>query len=397
PGCEDAKARFLDFNGKCISKIASNNCVNLDISDSYDFEGKEFTFKWDMGDGTILEGLNINHCYNSPGLYVAKLSLEDPITKAVIQEEAEIDVVIKGSFELIMNPLVDVRTNIEEHSSFTLDYPDSAYQIKHTYWDFGDGSFACETSPDHVYTRAGVYYRSMLVKLESEIDKVELCARDSVTVKIANPTAGLLTDALNQRMMDSRFLEDKSTYFLLRKNGDAYFEVEGLDELTGGGDYRIIAYRGNLMYDSRDVNVPEGSDLKVTQTIISDQTEQLASGEPFKLSAIFFELDQNELSRKIEKSLKENIEFLLQSPMMDVEIGVYTTSGGSYAKGVALSIRRAELIKQYMVEEGVAQERIKVKNPKTSRSLINSCLTGSNCDYVDETLNRRADFKLIMR
>lgn len=396
-GCEEAKTRFLEFSGKCISKIASNNCVNLDITDSYDFEGKEFVFKWDMGDGTVLEGLNINHCYNNPGLYVAKLSLEDPITKAVIQEEAEIDVIIKGSFELIMNPLEDVRTDIEENSSFTLDYPDSAYQVKYTYWDFGDGSFACEESPVHAYTRAGVYYRSMLVKLESEIDKVVLCASDSVTVKIADPTAGLLTDALNQIEMDSRFLEDKPTYFLLRKQGNAYDEVVGLDELTGGADYRILAYRGNLIYDSRDVNVPEGSDLKATQTIIGGQTELLASAEPFKLNPIFFELDQNELSKKIKKSLKDNIELLLQLPMMDVELGVYTTSGGSYTKGVALSIRRAELIRQYMIEEGLAPERIKVNNPKTTRSLINSCLTGANCDYVDETLNRRADFKLIMR
>ncbi|SNT23790.1 Outer membrane protein OmpA [Ekhidna lutea] len=395
-GCEAAKARFLSFDAKCISRIASNNCVNLDITDSYDFEGKEFVFKWDMGDGTILEGLNINHCYNNPGLYVAKLSLEDPITKAVIQEEAEIDVVIKGSFGLTMNPLEDVRTDIEENASFTLDYPDSAYQIKYTYWDFGDGNFSCEGSPNYSYSKTGTYYRSLLVRLESSIDQVLLCASDSVTVKLADPTAGLLTDAIAQIEIDSRFLEDKPTYFLMKKTGDTYKEVEGQDELTGNATYRIITYRGNLIYDSEDVIVPDGADLKAVQTVISEKTMQLAEGSPSSLQAMFFELDQNELSRKIKKILDDNVELLQNLPMMDVEVGVYTTSGGSYNKGVALSIKRAQLIKQYMVDEGVKADRIKVSSPQTARSLINSCLTGSNCDYVDELLNRRADFKFKM-
>ncbi len=396
-GCEDAKSRFLDFSGDCISKIASNNCVNLDITDSYDFEGKEFVFKWDMGDGTILEGLNINHCYSNPGLYIARLSLEDPITKAVIQEEAEIDVVIKGSFELTMGPLEDVRTDIEESASFTLDYPDSAYQIKYTNWDFGDGNFSCDENPSYSYSKTGTYYRSLLVRLESSIDQVILCASDSVTVKLADPTAGMLTDAIAQIEIESRFLEDKPAYFLMKKTGDTYKEVEGQDELTGNTTYRIITYRGNLIYDSKDVTVPDGADLKAVQTIISEKTMQQAEGSPSKLQAMFFELDQNELSRKIKKTLDDNVELLQSLPMMDVEIGVYTTSGGSYNKGVALSIKRAELIKQYMVDEGIASERIKVSSPKTSRSLINSCLTGSDCDYVDESLNRRADFKLKMR
>ena len=395
--CEAAKSSFLSFDGKCISKIASNSCVNLDITDSYDFEGKEFVLKWEMGDGTILEGLNINHCYANPGLYVAKLSLEDPITKAVIQEEAEIDIVIKGSFELNMRPLVNVRTDIEENASFSLDYPDSAYQIKYTHWDFGDGSFSCEESPRYSYAKTGTYYRSLLVRLESAIDQVTLCASDSITVKLADPTAGLLTDVIGQIEIDSRFLEDKPAYFLLKKNGSTYKEVEVQEELTGNATFRIITYRGNLIYDSGDIKMSEGADLKAVQSIISEKTMQLAASEPNKMNEIFFELDQNELSKKLKKSLDDNIELLLQLPMMDVELGVYTTSGGSYAKGVALSLKRAELIRQYMIEEGVVADRIKVSSPKTSRSLINSCLTGSNCDYVDESLNRRADFKLKLR
>ncbi|MEQ6165819.1 PKD domain-containing protein [Ekhidna sp. MALMAid0563] len=396
-GCEAAKSGFLRFDGACISKIASNNCVNLDITDSYDFEGKEFVFVWDMGDGTTLEGLNIDHCYEKPGPYVATLSLEDPITKATIKEEASIDIIIKGSFELIMEPLEDVRTNIAESASFLLDYPDSAYQIKYTYWDFGDGTFSCEETPDHIYERTGVYYRSLLIGLESDIDRVTLCANDSVRVKLADPTAGMLTDKLDLLTMDSRYIEDKSIYFLLKKSSAGYSEVEGMDDLIGGINYRIVAFRGNRIYDSGDITMPSDSDQKSIQQTISDKTKQLADQEPLRLDPLFFELDQNELSRKMKKSLDDHIELLENLPMMKVELGVYTTSGGSFNRGVALSIKRAELIKQYMVDEGVEKERIVVTNPNTSRSLINSCLTGSDCDYVDESLNRRADFKLKMR
>lgn len=391
--CEEAEKGFGRLNGVCINKISSNNCVNLDITDSYDFEGKEFTFLWDMGDGTTLEGLNIDHCYTTPGAYVAKLSLKDPITKVIIREEASIDIVIKGSFELTMNSLEDVRTDIEELSTFNLDYPDSAYQVDYTYWDFGDGQFSCDENPTHSYSKTGTYHRSLLVKLTSSLDSVVLCATDSIVVKLSDPTAGLLIAAINNLPTDSRFLEDKPRYRLLKSNNGLYKEAESMNDLIGSKSLRVIAFRGNLIFDSQEINV-ESNDLKAIQSKISERTIQVAETQPVKLEPIFFELDQDELSRKIKKTLKDNAEVIQNLPMLKVGIGVFTTSGGSYNKSLALSIERANIIKDFLIESGVEERRIVIFNPNTARTLINTCISG-NCDYVDGTLDRRADFKFL--
>ena len=394
--CEESENAFINFNQPCVGNISSNNCVNLDITDSYDFEAKEFTFIWEMGDGTLLEGLNINHCYSQPGVYKVELNLKDPITKVVIKEETDIKVVIKGSFELEMDELVDVRTDINEKFSFSIDFPDSAYQIESTYWDFGDGIFSCEKEPFHYYAQTGTYQRSLLMKLTSPIDTVVLCSTDNFEVKLSDPTAGMLVSAINEIESGSRFLEDKPRYRLMELVGITYEEVERTDELIGSVALRILTFKGNLVFDSGDIYMKGGEDLKSIQNKISESTIELAGTEPQRLNPIFFELDQEELSRKIRKTLDDNIEIMKSLPMLNVGIGVFTSSGGSYNKGLALSTERAGLIKKYLVENGIEEERILVYKPNESRTLINSCITG-NCDYVDEALNRRADFKFLDR
>ena len=346
------------------------------------------------GGWNCAEGLNIDHCYRNPGAYQAKLNLKDPITKVIIREEAVIDIIIKGSFELTLDQLEDVRTEIEETCSYELDYPDSTYQVKGIYWDFGDGTFSCEPKTTHTYAQTGKYQRALLIKLTSAIDSLVLCATDSIEVKLSDPTAGLLVSTMNDIASDSRFLEDKPKYRLLKSDADQYTEATSLAELLGSQTLRVITFRGNLIFDSGQIDVSAEGDIKGIQNRISERTIQLSEGAPLKMDPIFFELDQDELSRKNKKTLKDNAELLLGLPMLKIGIGVYTSSGGSYSKSLSLSMKRADLIKTFLLESGIEENRIVIFNPNNARTLINTCISG-DCDYVDEALDRRADFKFL--
>ena len=81
--------------------------------------------------------------------------------------------------------------------------------------------------------------------------------------------------------------------------------------------------------------------------------------------------------------------------MIRLGVGVYTSSGGSVEKAAVLSMERAKLLKNYMIENGVDADRIICYDPGTFRTLINSCLTGTDCDNIDSSLDRRADVKII--
>ena len=149
--CNEAKQFYENFRGVCQSSISAHNCIHLDVTDSYDFEGKEFVFKWQMGDDTELEGMEVNYCYQKPGRYQAVLTLLDPLTKATIKDEATVDIIIKGEFKLSMKMPDVAEVNRSVNWDYELSYPENAYKINQVYWYLGDGQFSCESKPNHQF------------------------------------------------------------------------------------------------------------------------------------------------------------------------------------------------------------------------------------------------------
>lgn len=393
--CEAAKRFFETFKGACKSAISAHNCVHLDITDSYDFEGKEFRFEWEMGDGTYLEGMEVNHCYESAGRYTAKLKLVDPVTKVSIEEEAQVTVLIKGAFSLSLDIPEQVETNKVASFANEVVFPEETYELDAYYWHFGDGTFSCSKNPSHKFTTSGNYKVDLLVKLSSEMDQEILCMNDTITVKMPDPSRGLLTDLFTKGNVESRYLNDEVHYKILSRMADEYVEMKDRTSLPGGKFYKLLAYSGSMIFEAPEISTEANASNNAVVDTLNAQAIQLAESKPLRFTSIFFELDQDNLSKKNKKIIKENIEILETLPMLKIGIGVYTNSRGSLAKGVELSMYRGNLIKDYMVENGVDSTRIVVVSPNDNRSLINSCVTGSSCDYADPALDRRADFKIL--
>lgn len=390
--CTKAQNFFESFVGDCKSSISAQNCVHLDVTDSYDFEGKEFLFKWEMGDGTALDGMEINHCYQLPGNYKASLTLIDPVTKTVLKEEAEVDITIKGEFELVMNTVDTSEVGKQVEFNYELKYPESLYQVQDVYWHFGDGTFSCEKVPRHTYSSAGSFKTNLLVTLSSGSHTEVLCMSDTLHIKLSDPSEGILSKLFDGTKMESRFLADEVHYKILTKQSDKYSEVVDHDSLSGGLTYKLLAYRGDLIFSSEEIITSDTSDVA---NAINNYARSLAEAVPLKFKSLFFELDESDLSKKNKKILRQNIELLEEFPMIQLLIGVYTTSTGSISKGVELSVARGNLIKDYLIENGISPNRINVADPTDNRSLINSCVTGGSCEYVDPKMDRRVDFKIL--
>lgn len=393
--CKKARDFFESFNGVCKSSIVANNCVHLDLTDSYDFEGKEFLFQWQMGDGTSLEGMEINHCYDKPGNYTAVLALLDPITKVIIDEEAHVAIKINDTFNLELNEIESAEVNQLIVFDYTLSYPEASYSIDEVYWHFGDNTFSCEKNPKHIYSTPGRFRVNLLMKLSSDSNNEILCASDTILMSMKNPAKSLLRGVFDSLKIESRFLADDIHYTLLSKQDNRFIETKRQDSLPAGEIYKILAYRGAMVFDSPEIVTNADASNEEVLSLINTSTKSLAGTKPLGFHSIFFELDQDALSKKNKKVLKKNVELLKRFPMLGLAIGVYTNSKGSLIKGVELSIQRGTLIQDYMIENGIAAHRIKVMNPDNSRSLINSCVTGKNCDYADPSLDRRADFKIL--
>lgn len=393
--CKKAQDFFESFTGECKSSITAHNCVHLDVTDSYDFEGKEFIFQWQMGDGTNIEGMEINHCYSKPGNYTAVLSLLDPITKVIIDEEAKVDIKINGAFKLEMDVMKSSIVNKPITFDYSLSFPETSYTVDEVYWHFGDNIFSCEKNPKYTYSNPGHFKANLLMKLSSDSNSEIFCASDTIEIKMADPSEGLLKGLFDSTKIQSRFLADDVHYKILTKQNNRFIEIKNQDSLPSGATYKLLAYRGESVFDSPEIAINAGASNGEVLSLINTYAKSLAESEPLHFNSLFFELDQDALSKKNKKSLKKNIELLKKFPMFGLAIGVYTNSKGSLVKGVKLSIQRAGLIQDYMIENGISAHRIRVMNPDNTRSLINSCVTGKNCDYADPSLDRKADFKIL--
>lgn len=122
---------------------------------SFDPDGNSFTTRWEFGDGNSSNELNPVHSYRQPGIYTARVFLDDGI--AAEPTIAELPVVIEGSPQ--------ARINFQEitvcaNSPITFDGSESTDpngMVGSYSWDFGDLNSAVGSRTTHLYTRPGTY------------------------------------------------------------------------------------------------------------------------------------------------------------------------------------------------------------------------------------------------
>lgn len=138
---EAGKTTSTDPNQPPIPIVESLKSTNknapfiFDASKSFDPEGKNLTYQWDLGDGTIISGEDqkvIRHIYNKTGRYLVKLTVDDgELEKTVEQETSVLDVIIS---EILPSPLGSDEENewIELHNNSETRGDLEGWKIKDT-------------------------------------------------------------------------------------------------------------------------------------------------------------------------------------------------------------------------------------------------------------------------
>ncbi len=146
------------------SMIASctGQTVLFNSSRSYDPDGDAFQVKWDFGNGQTSEQANPSYSYEKPGVYQAKLTMNDGFTGE--ETIAKIPVIIEGSPIARMN-IAD--TTICVNSSLVFDgsaSSDPSGSLPSFAWDLGDGNAETGAKVNHVFTEPGEYIISLTVE-----------------------------------------------------------------------------------------------------------------------------------------------------------------------------------------------------------------------------------------
>lgn len=164
--------------------------------------------------------------------------------------------------------------------------------------------------------------------------------------------------------------------------------------------YRVITVKDGYFPDTiefKTVGLTESKDFKATFTlekIPPPEVEILTINQPIRLNNIYYDYNDDKILADAEPDLNKLLGLMKEYPTMIIELSSHTDSRGAAKYNQALSQRRANNAKAWLVAKGIDEKRIKPVG-YGSKKLLNKCKAGVKCTEEEHKFNRRTEFKII--
>lgn len=284
-------------------------------------------------------------------------------------------------------------------------------------WNFGDGEKGEGRIVDHCYLNPG-QYKAILSLTNKETGAF---FEDELQLDIqVQPAFSFFVDSPDTVLRGDNFPFNigisEGTIDLVDTVSWAINDVEFIDGVTNVDDLASLGsnqLKAELVMISGARLCAEKNVLLISNTMFSHETRFLKDTEHFvddslawsgnvvvkgsdtlKLSSIFFELDDMDLSAEAKSALTENVELINRLGNIQLKVGSFTYSEGDYYLNRKISMRRSNTIKEFLISKGVREEKILVADPENDESLKNTCVGLISCDFVDASLDLRTDIKI---
>jgi PKD repeat protein len=183
--CAAREIRILDLPSVILPEILEVECGEPLVLHPglRDEEKAPLTYHWDMGDGTVLDRMRIEHVYREPGDYSAALKLGH----AGLESFPEIKYVVrvhvrpKPEFSIRCRPDTLYSGGARDEATFYAVISDSTRNFACT-WDFGDGETATGVCVQHVFQRPGSFLVQLTVRDSSRKSAPQHTTRKSLQV-----------------------------------------------------------------------------------------------------------------------------------------------------------------------------------------------------------------------
>jgi hypothetical protein len=151
-----------DFNGSKQPVVKNKFCYNFYEESVATGDTVNLNFEWIFGDGTKSPGLRARHCYDKPGNYTVQLNVTEKVSDNIFRNEITYTLNIENPPQL----LIDCHDTVPAGSEILISAHRSAlkgYEIKNTYWSFGDGKYNHGSTVRHNYCQTGNYNLELMV------------------------------------------------------------------------------------------------------------------------------------------------------------------------------------------------------------------------------------------
>lgn len=122
---------------------------------------------------------------------------------------------------------------------------------------------------------------------------------------------------------------------------------------------------------------------------MEDLMVQLEDKTVLKLSKFYFDKGTSVLNAQVENELKKVVDAVLRFPQMKLRIQSHTDTRGSSSSNKRLSQERADVIKNYLLKNGLNSNNIIEAIGYGEENIVNNCVNGAYClDFLHKQNER---------
>ena len=165
------------------------------------------------------------------------------------------------------------------------------------------------------------------------------------------------------------------------------YVLEGVKPGYESGATRVTTVR---LRGSRSLE----ADLNIHPTSDAILREPIKEGTIIVLENIYYDFNKSAIRKGAAQDLDALSQLMNLYPSMQIELGSHTDSRGTDEYNLDLSLRRAQSAKEFLIQRGVAANRIRTVGYGEAR-LRNHCADGIECTDSEHLLNRRTEVKVL--
>jgi len=117
--------------------------------------------------------------------------------------------------------------------------------------------------------------------------------------------------------------------------------------------------------------------------------ERITLGKPIVLQNIYFDFDSSAIRADARPTLDKLVALLQNNPNITIQLGAHTDTNGSEQYNIKLSDKRAKSVVKYLIDNGIAAERLSSFGFGESQPAVYPELSDA-----DEQMNRRVEFRI---
>ncbi len=140
-----------------------------------------------------------------------------------------------------------------------------------------------------------------------------------------------------------------------------------------------------------------GRDIRMDTVIDRTAIEQTIELEPIRIGSslilenIYFEVGKWDLLPPSYAELERMEAFMKLNPRVEIQVSGHTDNTGNKAQKVALSLKRANAVREYLIQQGIDEKRMRVKGYGMYRPIAD------NRTAEGRRRNRRVEFEVIAK